>query len=49
MWGRALRNSIHKRLIEIVDPPSTAIDALMGLDLASGVDVEIKLMRLDKL
>ena len=35
---------IHKRLIEIVDPPSTAIDALMGLDLASGVDVEIKLM-----
>lgn len=35
---------IHKRLIEIVDPPSTTIDALMGIDLASGVDIEIKLI-----
>ena len=34
---------IHKRLIEIVDPPSTTIAALMGIDLASGVDIEIKL------
>jgi len=34
---------IHKRLIDIVDPPSTTIDALMRLDLPSGVDVEIKL------
>ena len=35
---------IHKRLIEIVDPPSTTIDALMGIDLAAGVDIEIKLV-----
>ena len=35
---------IHKRLIEIVDPPSTTIDALMGIDLASGVDIEIKII-----
>ncbi|MDA1353013.1 MAG: 30S ribosomal protein S10 [bacterium] len=34
---------IHKRLIEIVDPPSTTIDALMGLDLPAGVDIEIRL------
>lgn len=35
---------IHKRLIEIIDPPSTTIDALMGIDLAAGVDIEIKLI-----
>ena len=35
---------IHKRLLEIVDPPSSTIDALMGIDLASGVDIEIKLV-----
>ena len=35
---------IHKRLIEIVDPPSTAVDALMTIDLPSGVDIEIKLL-----
>ena len=33
----------HKRLIEIVDPTPHTVDALMKLDLASGVDVEIKL------
>ena len=35
---------VHKRLIEIIEPPSTTIDALMGIDLATGVDIEIKLM-----
>ena len=35
---------IHKRLIEIIDPPSTTIDALMGIDLAAGVDIEIKMI-----
>jgi len=35
---------IHKRLIEIIEPPSTTIDALMGIDLAAGVDIEIKLI-----
>ena len=34
---------IHKRLIDIVDPPSSTGDALMQLDLPSGVNVEIKL------
>ena len=33
----------HKRLIEIVDPTPQTVEALMKLDLASGVDVEIKL------
>ena len=33
----------HKRLIEIVDPTPQTVDALMKLDLAAGVDVEIKL------
>lgn len=34
---------IHSRLIDIVDPPTTTVDALMGLDLPAGVDIEIKL------
>lgn len=33
----------HKRVMEIVDPTPQTVDALMKLDLASGVDVEIKL------
>jgi len=33
----------HKRVLDIVDPPPQTVDALMKLDLASGVDVEIKL------
>ena len=33
----------HKRLIDIVDPTPQTVDALMKLDLAAGVDVEIKL------
>jgi small subunit ribosomal protein S10 len=32
----------HKRLLDIVDPTPQTVDALMKLDLASGVDVEIK-------
>jgi small subunit ribosomal protein S10 len=32
----------HKRLLDILDPTPQTIDALMKLDLASGVDVEIK-------
>ena len=35
---------VHKRLIELLDPTPDTIDALMKLDLAAGVDVEIKLM-----
>ena len=33
----------HKRLIEIIDPTPQTVDALMKLDLAAGVDVEIKI------
>jgi small subunit ribosomal protein S10 len=33
----------HKRIMDIVDPTDKTVDALMKLDLASGVDVEIKL------
>jgi small subunit ribosomal protein S10 len=33
----------HKRLMDIIDPTPQTVDALMKLDLASGVDVEIKL------
>jgi len=33
----------HKRLIEILNPTPQTIDALLKLDLAAGVDVEIKL------
>jgi small subunit ribosomal protein S10 len=33
----------HKRLLDILDPTQQTIDALMKLDLAAGVDVEIKL------
>jgi small subunit ribosomal protein S10 len=33
----------HKRLLDILDPTQQTIDALGKLDLAAGVDVEIKL------
>ncbi len=33
----------HKRLLDIVDPTPQTVDALMKLDLAAGVDVQIKL------
>jgi len=33
----------HKRLIDILNPSPKAIDALMNLNLPSGVDVEIKM------
>jgi small subunit ribosomal protein S10 len=32
-----------KRLMDIVDPTDKTVDALMKLDLAAGVDVQIKL------
>ena len=33
----------HKRVMDIVDPTEKTVDALMKLDLAAGVDVQIKL------
>ena len=32
----------HKRLLDIIQPTQQTLDALMKLDLSSGVDVEIK-------
>jgi len=33
----------HKRLIDIVDPSQKTVEALMKIDLAAGVDIEVKL------
>ena len=33
---------IHRRLIDILDPTPQTVDALMKLELAAGVDVEMK-------
>lgn len=33
----------HKRLMDILDPTDKTVDALMKLDLAAGVDVQIRL------
>ena len=33
----------HKRVLDIISPTAQTVDALMKLDLAAGVDVEIKL------
>jgi small subunit ribosomal protein S10 len=32
----------HKRLLDIISPTTSTVDALMRLDLPAGVDVEIK-------
>lgn len=34
---------VHKRIIFVTDPSSMTVEALMHLDLPSGVDIEIKL------
>lgn len=34
---------VHKRLIDILNPNSKIIDALMNLNLPAGVDIEIKM------
>ncbi len=34
---------VHKRLIDILNPSSKIIDALMNLNLPAGVDIEIKM------
>ena len=34
---------MHKRLIDIVEPTQKTMDALMQLNLPSGVDIQIKL------
>ena len=32
----------HRRLIDVIDPKSETMDALLNLDLPSGVDIELK-------
>ena len=34
---------VHKRLIDIINPSAKVIDALTGLNLPAGVDIEIKM------
>ena len=34
---------IHLRLIDIIDPPSSTVDALMQIDMPAGVSIELKL------
>jgi len=34
---------VHKRLIDVLNPNSDVIDALMNLNLPAGVDIEIKI------
>ena len=41
--GEHMELRIHLRLIEILDPPSATVDALMQLDLPTGVNIEIKI------
>jgi small subunit ribosomal protein S10 len=38
-----VNRSTHRRLLDIVDPTPQTVDALMKLDLAAGVEVEIKI------
>ena len=33
----------HKRVLDIIEPTPQTVEALMKLDLASGVDIEIKI------
>jgi len=33
----------HKRLIDILEPTDKTIDSLMHLDLAAGVDIEVRM------
>jgi len=35
---------VHKRIIDIINPGPKVIDALMGLNLPAGVDIEIKML-----
>ncbi|PIE01527.1 MAG: 30S ribosomal protein S10 [Acidobacteria bacterium] len=38
----------HKRMLDILEPTSQTVEALMRLDLPAGVDVEIKAFGKDK-
>ena len=34
---------VHKRLMDVINPNSKVIDALTGLNLPAGVDIELKM------
>ena len=38
----------HKRLIDILRPSNKTVEALMGLELPAGVEIEIKLEKMDR-
>ena len=40
---KAFETRTHRRIIDIYSPSAKTIDALMKLDLPSGVDIEVKL------
>ena len=33
----------HKRLVDIVNPPKAAVEAIMSLELPAGVEIDVKL------
>ena len=41
--GEHFELRIYKRIIDIQDPPASTVDALMQLDMPSGVTIELKL------
>lgn len=38
----------HRRLLDIIEPTATTVDALMKLSLAAGVSVEVKQLKANK-
>lgn len=43
--GDQFETRTHRRLLDIIEPTSTTIDALMKLSLAAGVNVEVKQLK----
>lgn len=44
----AYEMTTHKRLIDLIEPTDKTVDALMKLDLSSGIDVQISVDKVDK-
>ena len=42
-WREQFESKTHKRLIDIYNPTSKAVDALMKRELPAGVEINIKL------
>lgn len=43
--GEHFETRTHRRLLDIIEPTGTTIDALMKLSLAAGVNVEVKQLK----